>query len=107
MIIGIWASLAVGFSAARSADDRNDKGRASREAEVQLHKIDSDKYAFIMPAAPVIVIATFTDGTIITGVNSLNADSASGGARYNLMGQPVDDNYKGIVIQNGTKKVIR
>lgn len=85
----------------------NDKGRASREAEVQLHKIDSDKYAFIMPAAPVIVIATFTDGTIITGVNSLNADSASGGARYNLMGQPVDDNYKGIVIQNGTKKVIR
>ena len=77
------------------------------KAEVQLHKIDSDKYAFIMPAAPVIVIATFTDGTIITGVNSLNADSASGGARYNLMGQPVDDNYKGIVIQNGTKKVIR
>lgn len=40
-----------------------------------------------------------------TGINELNADKANS-AIYNISGQRVDDNYKGIVIING-KKVMK
>ena len=39
-----------------------------------------------------------------TAINEINADAANGnGAIYNISGQRVDDNYKGIVIINGKK----
>ena len=42
-----------------------------------------------------------------TAINEINADDAnSNGAIYNISGQRVDDNYKGIVIING-KKVMK
>lgn len=48
---------------------------------------------------------TFTPGT--TGISStVENQKANDGATYNLAGQRVDKNYKGIVISDG-KKVIR
>ena len=48
---------------------------------------------------------TFTPGT--TGISStVETQKANNGATYNLAGQRVDKNYKGIVISDG-KKVIR
>ena len=41
-----------------------------------------------------------------TGIHSLNADLNSNETIYNLAGQRVDKNYKGIVIENG-KKIMR
>ena len=43
-----------------------------------------------------------------TGIESIETDAGNGNApRYNLMGQPVDKNYRGVVIQNGKKTLIK
>ena len=67
---------------------------------------DLNTFTFEMPAAPVYVNATFKEATV-TGVQDLNAAQPRSGQRYNLMGQPVDDDYKGIVIQDGKKFVVK
>lgn len=41
-----------------------------------------------------------------TGINEVESDAATDSRVYNLMGAPVDDSYRGIVIING-KKVVR
>ena len=41
-----------------------------------------------------------------TAINEINADANANGAIYNISGQRVDENYKGIVIING-KKVMK
>ena len=41
-----------------------------------------------------------------TGINEVESHTATDGRMYNLMGAPVGDNYRGIVIING-KKVVR
>ena len=47
------------------------------------------------------------DVDIVTGVEDLNAAQPKPGQRYNLLGQPVSNDYKGIVIQNGKKVIVR
>lgn len=42
-----------------------------------------------------------------TGINNIVADKAGNGIRYNIAGQRVDSNYKGIVIENGRKKIVK
>lgn len=63
-------------------------------------------FTFKMPPASVNVNATFKQSTP-TGVDNLNINQQRSVIRYNLMGQPVSSDYKGIVIENGVKKVIR
>lgn len=41
-----------------------------------------------------------------TGIDEINA-AAKNGQRYNLMGQPVGKDYKGIVIEDGKKIIVR
>ncbi|MBR1726573.1 MAG: hypothetical protein IJ724_08005 [Muribaculaceae bacterium] len=43
----------------------------------------------------------------VTGVEDINVATAKSGQRYNLMGQPVGKDYKGIVIEDGKKRVIK
>ena len=77
-----------------------------RGGNVELTPGDNGTYTFEMPAAPVTVNATFKK-TVPTGVVDINAATAKHGQRYNLMGQPVGDDYKGIVIEDGKKRVIK
>ena len=42
-----------------------------------------------------------------TGVVDINAAQPKTGARYNLMGQPVGKDYKGIVIEDGKKILVK
>ena len=43
-----------------------------------------------------------------TSIESIETDAGNGNApRYNLMGQSVDKNYRGVVIQNGKKTLIK
>lgn len=46
------------------------------------------------------------DGTA-TGINSLNADKANNDILYNIAGQRVGKNYKGVVIVNGKKVLVK
>ena len=59
-----------------------------------------------MPAAPVTVTATFKE-PVVTGITDINAAKPKTGQRYNLMGQPVGKDYKGIVIEDGKKLIVR
>ncbi len=79
--------------------------RAPKRTEVDLIPGVNGTYTFEMPAAPVNVNASFKEVTI-TGIDDLNAAKRSG-QRYNVMGQPVGSNYRGIVIENGKKRVIK
>ena len=63
-------------------------------------------YTFKMLAAPVNINAVFSE-EIVTGIEDLNAAQPKTGRRYNIMGQPVGKDYKGIVIQNGKKVIVR
>ncbi|MBO4870495.1 MAG: hypothetical protein J5565_00750 [Muribaculaceae bacterium] len=42
-----------------------------------------------------------------TGVEDINASQPRSGQRYNVMGQPVGKDYKGVVIEDGKKLVIK
>jgi hypothetical protein len=44
------------------------------------------------------------NGESFTGIETITVAPAKSG-RYNLLGQPVNENYKGIVIENGVKKI--
>ena len=81
--------------------------RAPRRASVDVTPGDEpNTYSFAMPAAPVTINATFKE-TIITGINGINAAKPKTGQRYNVLGQPVGKDYKGIVIEDGVKRVIK
>lgn len=42
-----------------------------------------------------------------SGIEDVNTATAKSGQRYNIMGQPVAGDYKGIVIEDGKKRVIK
>lgn len=43
----------------------------------------------------------------ITAVTDIRSDENRSSIRYNLLGQPVDENYKGFVIENGQKMIVK
>ena len=77
-----------------------------RGGSLELTPGENGTYTFQMPAAPVTVNATFKE-TTVTGLIDLDAARLKSGQRYNLMGQPVSRDYKGIVIEDGRKRVIK
>lgn len=79
---------------------------APRRANVDCTAGENGTYTFLMPAAPVTVNATFKESTV-TGLIDLDAAQPNSGQRYNLMGQPVGKDYKGIVIEDGKKMIVR
>lgn len=52
------------------------------------------------------VAAVSIDGTS-TGIHSISVESSAKAVRYNLAGQKVGGNYKGVVIENGKKIVVK
>ncbi len=67
----------------------------------------ANTYVFNMPANGVNVAVTVDEIGTITGIVDVNATQPKNGQRYNVMGQPVGNDYKGIVIENGKKRVIK
>lgn len=55
------------------------------------------------------VIYTPWAGTTYTGINDINVDDSNNVStqRYNILGQPVDSNYRGIVIEKGKKILVK
>ena len=47
------------------------------------------------------------DIDIVTGVEDIAVPTVKPGQRYNLLGQPVSSDYKGVVIENGRKIIVR
>ena len=55
---------------------------------------------------PVYEIYPVADG-IVTGISEVNVNAVNDGKTYNLAGQQVGKNYKGIVIMNGRKYIVK
>ncbi len=55
--------------------------------------------------APMLKI--FLQDDTPSGIEEINAAKPNSGQRYNLMGQPVGKDYKGIVIEDGKKLIVR
>lgn len=45
--------------------------------------------------------------SVETGINNITVDNAKKGVRYNLAGQRVNESYKGVVIENGKKMIVK
>ena len=45
--------------------------------------------------------------SVATGINNVTVDNAKNGVRYNLAGQRVTESYKGVVIENGKKMIVK
>lgn len=76
-------------------------GKATRLAKIQ------DRYAF---SCLWVEGDDNSDGqdVVNTGIESVNNDKQPlSNARYNIAGQKVDDSYKGIVIENGKKRIVK
>ena len=76
-----------------------------RGGSLELTPGENGTYTFAMPAAPVIVSVTFKE--TIVGVVDIDVPTAKSSQHYNLMGQPVGKGYKGIVIQDGKKTIVK
>ena len=70
-------------------------------AEAGTYHEQAYTHKFIMPAKDVTVKVTFTKSTGINGI--VTDDTDDNAPIYNLAGQKVDKNYKGVVIKNGKK----
>ncbi|MBQ6680922.1 MAG: DUF4957 domain-containing protein [Prevotella sp.] len=75
------------------------------EGDNGIYEITDGK--FDMPNGNVTIKAAFK--STATGINSINADAAADNdaPAYNLAGQKVGKGYKGVVIKNGRKVVIK
>ena len=45
--------------------------------------------------------------SVATGIHGVTVDNAKKGVRYNLAGQRVNESYKGVVIENGKKMIVK
>ena len=67
-------------------------------------EIEEGDYTFTVDKENMTLVI---EGETLTAIENLKIDNNVKSGRYNLMGQPVDENYKGIVIENGVKKIQR
>ena len=52
-------------------------------------------------------IVVCVEGETYTGIHNVTVDNAKKGVRYNLAGQRVNESYKGVVIENGKKMIVK
>ena len=64
---------------------------------------DATKYQQVCYAKATV----YTSEDTPTGITSVSADKAQNGVRYNVAGQRVNDSFKGLVIENGKKKIVK
>ena len=66
---------------------------------------DRTEEVWVQDEIPMLKI--FLEDQPSTGLDEINAAQPKSGIRYNLMGQPVSKDYKGIVIEDGKKFIVR
>jgi len=71
--------------------------------ELSGKKVVVTGYLMYVNSKYVYAVATSVEDASSAGINTISADKAKNGARYNLAGQKVNAGYKGVVIMNGQK----
>ena len=63
----------------------------------------AEKYEHVRYGSAIV----FTADGAATGINNITAAKAQNGVRYNLAGQRVSKDFKGVVIENGKKMIVK
>lgn len=82
----------------------NSAENAEQEATITV-AADGDLLLTQSKAINVYVITVNAELPEATGIRTINVETVSNGAIYNLNGQRVDENYRGVVIKNGKKQM--
>ena len=82
----------------------NSAENAEQEATITV-AADGDLLLTQSKAINVYVITVNAELPEATGIRTINVETVSNGAIYNLSGQRVDENYRGVVIKNGKKQI--
>ena len=98
-------SLTISSDADAGGNPSNSPAFAPRRASVDYTAGENGTYTFAMPPGNITLNATFTESSP-TGIDDIDAAKRRQGVRYNVLGQPVGEDYQGIVIENG-KKIMR
>ncbi|MBQ0104165.1 MAG: chitobiase, partial [Prevotellaceae bacterium] len=69
--------------------------------KIVLSRYENKKVAQIKPADFTLPVSTGADA--INGINATNANAAM----FNLAGQSVDNSFRGVVIMNGKKVLVK
>lgn len=83
---------------------------AAQKSHVKVIQIKGSQGAsFTLKAAYAAVASATPEANIgtITGIETVEANALQNTVRYNMAGQKVDDSYKGVVIMNGKKVVMK
>lgn len=83
--------------------DCDDKETGVSDVTFTISRLDNDTKATQVRYTKAVV-TVLTDAT---GINNITVDTAKKGVRYNLAGQRVNESYKGVVIENGKKMIVK
>lgn len=84
----------------------NSAEKAEQEATITV-AADGDLLLTQSKAINVYAITVNAALPEVTGISTINAETATDAVIYNLSGQRVDESYRGVVIKNGKKVVIK
>lgn len=84
----------------------NEKGETI-DTKVVKFTIYRDEASTVNQAVRYGSATVFTADGAATGINNITAAKAQNGVRYNLAGQRVSKDFKGVVIENGKKMIVK
>ena len=84
----------------------NEKG-ATIDTKTVKFTIYREESATANQAVRYAKATVFTADGAATGINNITAAKAQNGVRYNLAGQRVSKDFKGVVIENGKKMIVK
>ncbi|WP_337386091.1 hypothetical protein [Prevotella sp.] len=84
----------------------NEKG-ATIDTKKVVFTIYRDEASTVNQAVRYGSATVFTADGAATGINNITAAKAQNGVRYNLAGQRVSKDFKGVVIENGKKMIVK
>lgn len=84
----------------------NEKGETFDTKTVKF-TIYRDEASTVNQAVRYGSATVFTADGAATGINNITAAKAQNGVRYNLAGQRVSKDFKGVVIENGKKMIVK
>lgn len=105
--------LSDSYPKVSGSEDILEISQAATSIEVPLTEADAEilkEQGFSMAGHGLVIkkVSIIDPSVIVTGINTVAKTAAvQNGARYNLAGQLVDEGYKGLVIMNGKKVVIK
>ena len=84
----------------------NEKG-ATIDTKKVVFTIYRDEASTVNQAVRYGSATVFTADGAATGINNITAAKAQNGVRYNLAGQRVSKDFKGVVVENGKKMIVK